>query len=256
MRRKAPIRQIFLLFLRRLRLPAALFVLFHLVVLTVYMGVEGVTWDDALFWITHPHAIDPEHVKTSTKIFATIVFTSVFFFQVWFAERILSAIFAPEGMEAWVMIKNQLNVRTIRDHFIVCGYGQVGRTVVDQLRKAEIPFVLIESDDGLYKEVLREGIPVIRGDAKRRGILTEAGIERAKGICVVIDNDADNLYITITARSLNPNAKILMRAGQRRYAEAMRNAGADDVIIPEYEGGLMVSRLVEKYAGRPLEPHS
>lgn len=106
MRRKAPIRQIFLLFLRRLRLPAALFVLFHLVVLTVYMGVEGVTWDDALFWITHPHGIHPEHVKTSTKLFATIVFTGVFFFQIWFAERILSAIFAPEGMEAWVMIKN------------------------------------------------------------------------------------------------------------------------------------------------------
>ena len=77
MRRKAPIRQIFLLFLRRLRLPAALFVLFHLVVLTVYMGVEGVTWDDALFWITHPHGIHPEHVTTSTKIFATIVFTGV-----------------------------------------------------------------------------------------------------------------------------------------------------------------------------------
>lgn len=256
MRRKAPIRQIFLLFLRRLRLPAALFVLFHLVVLTVYMGVEGVTWDDALFWITHPHGIHPEHVKTSTKLFATIVFTGVFFFQIWFAERILSAIFAPEGMEAWVMIKNQLNVGTIRDHFIVCGYGQVGRTVVDQLRKAQIPLVLIKSDDGLYKEVIKEGILVIRGDAKRKGILTEAGIERAKGICVLIDNDADNLYITITARSLNPTAKILMRAGQRRYAEAMRNAGADDVIIPEYEGGLMVSRLVEKYAGRPLEPHS
>ena len=251
MRRKAPIRQTFLLFLRRLRLPAALFVLFHLVVWTVYIVVEGVSWDDALFWITHPLGIPPEHVKTSTKLFATIVFTGVFFFQIWFAERILSAIFAPEGMEAWVMIKNQLNVGTIRDHFIVCGYGQVGRTVVDQLRKAQIPLVLIKSDDGLYKEVIKEGILVIRGDAKRKGILTEAGIERAKGICVLIDNDADNLYITITARSLNPNAKSLMGAGQRRYAEAMRNAGADDVIIPEYEGGLMVSRLVEKYAGRP-----
>ncbi|MEA3509746.1 MAG: hypothetical protein U9R33_04675, partial [candidate division NC10 bacterium] len=55
-------------------------------------------------------------------------------------------------------------------------------------------------------------------------------------------------------RSINPNAKIIMRAGQRRYAEAMHKAGADDVIIPEYEGGLMVSRLVEKYAGRALGP--
>ncbi|MFQ5656595.1 MAG: hypothetical protein ACE5G5_03575 [Candidatus Methylomirabilales bacterium] len=129
MRKRAPIGQVFLLFLRRLWLPAVLFVIFHLVVLTVYMGVEGVTWDDALFWITHPHAVHPEHVTTSTKIFATLVFPGVFFFQVWFAERILSALFAPEGSEGWVMIKNQVNVETVRDHFIVCGYGQVGRPV-------------------------------------------------------------------------------------------------------------------------------
>ncbi len=62
-----------------------------------------------------------------------------------------------------------------------------------------------------------------------------------------------HLYITITARSLNPGAKIVMRAGQRRYAEAMRNAGADEVIIPEYEGGLMVARLAEQHAGRTLK---
>lgn len=250
MQKRAPIGRIVLLFLKRLWFPGALFVVFHVLVLAVYMGVEGITWDDALFWITHAHAIHPEHVHTSTKIFATFVFTGVFFFQVWFAERILSVIFAPEGLEAWVMIKNQVNVAKIRDHFIVCGYGQVGRTVTDQLRKAAIPFVLIESNEGLYKEVVTAGMLAIRGDAKRSVVLMEAGIERAKGICVLIDNDADNLYITITARSLNPNVKILMRAGQRRYAEAMRNAGADDVIIPEYEGGLMVSRLVEKYAGR------
>jgi voltage-gated potassium channel len=90
---------------------------------------------------------------------------------------------------------------------------------------------------------------VVRGDAKRRDVLTQAGIERAKGICVLIDNDADNLYITITARSLNPRANIIMRAGQRRYAEAMKKAGADQVVIPEYEGGLMVARLVEQSAG-------
>jgi voltage-gated potassium channel len=77
--------------------------------------------------------------------------------------------------------------------------------------------------------------------------LKMAGIARAHGICIVIDNDADNLYITVTARSLNPNVKIITRAGQQRYAEAIRNSGADEVIIPEYEGGLMAGRMIEKY---------
>jgi len=67
----------------------------------------------------------------------------------------------------------------------------------------------------------------------------------------VIDNDADNLYITVTAKALNPKLRIITRAGQERYAQAMRNSGADEVIIPEYEGGLMAGRMIEKYAVVP-----
>jgi voltage-gated potassium channel len=74
-----------------------------------------------------------------------------------------------------------------------------------------------------------------------------AGIQRARGICIVIDNDSDNLYITVTARSLNADTKIITRAGHQRYANAIRNSGADEVIIPEYEGGLMTGRMIQKY---------
>ena len=61
----------------------------------------------------------------------------------------------------------------------------------------------------------------------------------------MIDNDADNLYITVTARALNPNVKIITRTGQQRYPNAIRNSGADEVIIPEYEGGLMTGRMIQ-----------
>jgi voltage-gated potassium channel len=86
----------------------------------------------------------------------------------------------------------------------------------------------------------------IQGDAKRHEVLQSAG-NRARGICIVIDNDADNLYITVTARALNPNVKIIPRAGQQRYANPIRNSGADEVIIPQYEGGLMTGRMIQKY---------
>ncbi len=248
--KRVPFRQVLLLFARRLWFPLFLFLLFNVLSVGVYMALEGLSFTDALFWITHPHAVHPEKVRTATKLFALFVYTGVFFFQVWLAERVLVTIFARDGLGAWGRMMNELNVANLKDHFVICGYGQVGRTVVDQLEKAGIPFVLVEIDEGLCNELLKEGVPVVRGDAKRRDVLTQAGIERAKGICVLIDNDADNLYITITARSLNPQAKIVMRAGQRRYAEAMKSAGADEVIIPEYEGGLMVARLVEQYAGR------
>lgn len=242
--------QVVRLFARRLQFPLFLFILFNLGSVVGYMGLEDLSLEDALFWILHPHSIDPGKVKTATKVLAIFIYTGVFFFQVWLAERVLVTIFGRNGLWAWGRMMNELDITKIKDHFVICGYGQVGRTVVDQLEKAGVPFVLVETDEGLCNELLKERIPVVRGDAKRRAVLSQAGIERAKGICVLIDNDADNLYITITARSLNPKAKIVMRAGQRRYAEAMKRAGADHVIIPEYEGGLMVARTVERLAGR------
>jgi voltage-gated potassium channel Kch len=115
------------------------------------------------------------------------------------------------------------------------------------LNKLEIPFVLIETNEGLCREHLKDGVMVIQGDAKRHDVLQSAGIDRARGICIVIDNDADNLYITVTARALNPNVKIITRAGPQGYPNAIRNSGADEVIIPEYEGGLMTGRMIQKY---------
>jgi voltage-gated potassium channel len=234
-------------FIRRLWLPLLVLAAFLGVCVIFYMRVEGLRPLDALFWVIHPHSIEYRAVHKSTKIFSMFVYAGVFALQIWIAERVLLTIFSRHGVEAWRTMVNEVNVDRLRDHFIICGYGQVGRTVVDQLERLDIPFVLIETNEGLYQELLNDKTPVIHGDAKRHDILMQAGIERARGICIVIDNDADNLYITVTARSLNPKMKIITRAGQQRYANAIRSSGADEVIIPEYEGGLMTGRMIQKY---------
>ncbi|MGA7218932.1 MAG: NAD(P)-binding protein [Candidatus Sulfotelmatobacter sp.] len=239
--------RILLLFLRRLWLPLVVFAGFSLVCVLVYRRLEGLTWQDALFWMIQPHAIDAKHVRNATKLFSLFVYAGVFAFQLWVAERVAVTIFNRQGMEAWRTMVNDVTVEKLNDHFIICGYGQVGRTVVDQLNRLKIPFVLIESNEGLYRELLKDKILSIHGDAKRHDVLRSAGIERARGVCIVIDNDADNLYITVTAKALNPKARIITRAGQSRYAQAMRNSGADEVIIPEYEGGLMTGRMIAKF---------
>lgn len=238
--------RILIVFLRRLWLPIVLLGAFLGVCTRVYMRLERLRWLDALFWIVHPHSIDYRSVHDGTKIFSVFVYIGVFAFQIWIAERVIVTIFSRHGMEAWKSMLNDVNIDRLRDHFIICGYGQVGRTVVDQLNRFEIPYVLIETNEGLYRQLVSDGVPVIQGDAKRHDVLLKAGIERARGICIVIDNDGDNLYITVTARALNPTLKIITRAGQRRYATAIQNSGADEVIIPEYEGGLMTGRMVQK----------
>lgn len=142
---------------------------------------------------------------------------------------------------------NNVDTEKLQDHFIICGYGHMGRAITDELTHLGTPFVVIEIDDELDRELLKDGVPVIHGDAKERDVLLSAGIERARGICIVIDNDLENLGITIVARALNPKLKIITRAGQRRYAEPLRNSGADEVIIPEYLGGLTVGRMIRQY---------
>ncbi|HVI10841.1 MAG TPA: NAD(P)-binding protein [Candidatus Binatia bacterium] len=239
--------RILLLFLRRLWLPVVVFAGFSLMCVLVYRRLEGVGWLDALFWMIHPHAIEPQRVHNATKAFSMFVYLGVFAFQIWVAERVLVTIFNRQGMEAWRNMVNDVSIDRLRDHFIICGYGQVGRTVVDQLNRLKIPFVLIENNEGICRELIKEKVLNIQGDAKRHDVLQSAGIERARGVCIVIDNDADNLYITVTAKSLNPKARIITRAGQSRYAQAMRNSGADEVIIPEYEGGLMTGRMIAKF---------
>jgi voltage-gated potassium channel len=239
--------RVLLLFLRRLLLPLAVFVVFSLICVLVYRHLEGLGWQDALFWMVHPHAIDAQKVRNATKLFALAVYFGVFAFQIWIAERVLVTIFNRQGMEAWRTMLNDVSIEKVTDHFIICGYGQVGRTVVDQLTRLEIPFVLIETNEEMCRALLKDKILVVQGDSKRHDILKTAGIERARGVCIVIDNDADNLYITVTAKALNPKARIITRAGQSRYAQAMRNSGADEVIIPEYEGGLMTGRMIAKY---------
>jgi voltage-gated potassium channel len=237
-----------LIVVRRLVVPFAVFVVFVLASVLVYRRLEHLSFSDALFWFVHPHAIEYSRVKTATKYFSMLVSLGTFAFEIWFAERILLTFLGQQGREVWKSMMNEMNLERIRDHFIICGYGQVGRTVIEQLNKARIRFVLIETNEGLYRQLLQEGALVIQGDAKRHTVLQEAGIERARGLCVVIDNDADNLYITITAKALNPRLRIITRAGQERYAAAMRTSGADAVVIPEFEGGKLAGQLVEKFA--------
>jgi len=246
---RPPVSRVLVEFIRRLWLPLLLFATFNLFCVAVYVHLEGLRWQDALFWITHPHSIHYGEVRDATKFFAMFVFLGVFAFQIWIAERVFITIFSRHGREVWLSMVNNIGIDRMRDHFIICGYGQVGRTVVSQLVRLRLPFVLIETNEGIYRQLLSERIPVVQGDAKQHDILRAAGIERAQGICIVIDNDADNLYVTITAKSLNPEIKIITRAGQERYAQAMRNSGADSVFIPEHEGGILAGKLIEQYAG-------
>jgi voltage-gated potassium channel len=131
----------------------------------------------------------------------------------------------------------QRRIDAMEDHFVICAYGRVGRTVARELEAEGAPFVVIDRDESLEDEMLRDGITYLVGDPTSEVKLRAAGIERAKALVCAVDDDADNVYITLAARSLNPDIFIVARAAEAISADRLYRAGADRVISPYVSSG-------------------
>jgi voltage-gated potassium channel len=128
---------------------------------------------------------------------------------------------------------------SMRDHFIVCGYGRVGRAAASGLVADRAAVVVIDPDPKAAQVLEREGLPHLLAEATEAALL-EAGIDRARGLVCAVDSDEVNVYITITARALNPSLTIVARAARPESVETLRRAGCDRVVSPY---GLSGSRM-------------
>lgn len=136
-------------------------------------------------------------------------------------------------------------IASMSGHVIVCGWGRVGRVVADQLARSGEEFVVVDVDAERLQGV---DYPSLVGDATDDDVLREAGIERAKALVCVMSNDAADLYVTLSGRSLNPGLFIIGRARVADSEEKIRRAGADRVINPQAIGGSRIAALL-------LQPH-
>lgn len=128
-------------------------------------------------------------------------------------------------------------IEKLRGHHVVCAYGRVGRTVAREFEGEGIPFVVIDAKEDLEGQMQEDGVPYILGDPASPDTLRRSGIERARALLCALDSDAANVYIALTARSLNPDLFIVARAGEPGSAELLFRAGADRVISPYVTSG-------------------
>jgi voltage-gated potassium channel len=135
-------------------------------------------------------------------------------------------------------------IRRLKNHYIICGFGRIGEIIARQLKERGIPLIVVESD--LEKMALLEeaGYDFVAGDATREEVLTEAGIERARGLVAVVHSDASNVYIVLTARSLNPRLYIVARAEEAGAEQKLKRAGADKVESPYEMGGRKMAHTI------------
>ena len=137
-----------------------------------------------------------------------------------------------------------LKLKNIKNHYILCGYGRIGMVIAQELMANGIPIMVIEQDPQSKEKLRSHGIPYIIDDATSEDVLVEAGIHRAKGLVTVVLSDADNLFITMSARGMNPGLFILSRADQEATEKKLIRAGANKVVMPYLIGGLRMVHTI------------
>jgi len=139
--------------------------------------------------------------------------------------------------------KMRTEIRKLSGHYVLCGFGRVGRQVAREFVRDEVPFVLIDQDPQKVEECLERGYPAITGEASDDDILEEAGIRYARGLVAAVDSDADNVFVVLSARKINPGLHIVARASSDESAAKLEIAGADRTLSPYAVGGRRLASL-------------
>ncbi|WP_170065482.1 potassium channel family protein [Abditibacterium utsteinense] len=157
---------------------------------------------------------------------------------------ITKAVTAGELRHTTEILRLQRAMKHLHDHVIICGYGRMGQTLARELFEAGVPFVVIDRDEERVAQVRTDGFHAHRGDATDEAALEFVGIARAKTLATVLPADAVNVFITLTARNLSREINIIARGEQPSTEKKLRQAGADDVILPATIGGLRIAHSI------------
>ncbi len=139
-------------------------------------------------------------------------------------------------------------LETIRDHFIICGYGRIGMIVARQFRRQRIPYVVVERDPGRVQAATDDGGLSVEADASREDVLKRVGLDRARGLIAVVGTDAENVYAVLSARVMRPDLFIVSRAETDDATLKLKRAGADRVISPYQIGGMQIAQTAVRPA--------
>ncbi len=156
----------------------------------------------------------------------------------------LKAIFEGEFQDMFGRRRLKKTLESLEDHYIVCGYGRMGRVICNELKQKGIPFIVVEKE--AQELDVDDDVMIVYGDATRDELLKSVGIKRAKGLISVLDSDAQNLYVVLSARGLNKGFFIVARANEEGADYKLTRAGADKVVSPYHIGGIRIAHTILK----------
>ncbi len=202
-----------------------------------YMGLEGWSFLNALIFVLSTITtigygnIYPSHRSGEifTAALMVMALTSVVVLLSTFANRLINLV--SRGLSP--MERNERAVRALQDHIVVAATGELASLLAQNLRAKELPFAVITGDPDLHARWLEEGVPSVLGNPDEEEVLRRAGIERARGLIVALDSDADNVFMVLSAHDLNPRLRIIGRAHTASSIVKLRRSGANEVVLPE-----------------------
>src|SRR6056297_2182853 len=157
---------------------------------------------------------------------------------------IFALFFEGQLKDAWRKRRMEYKIKELKDHYIVCGAGEVGNIVIQQFRENKLEFLVIENNQERVEELKKEGILTINDDATSEDALIHAKIEEAKGLVASLSNDAENVFTVLTARQLNPDIYIIAKAIEKNAYKKLEKAGANNTISPNEIGGRRIAAMV------------
>lgn len=189
---------------------------------------------------------DIEVHSNSAHVFLVFLMLGGVGVMLYFAGLMMA--FLIEGQLAGVYGRRKMNkkILQLQDHIIVCGAGRVGKQVLYRLRKEGAPCVVIEQQEDLANKFIEEGFLVIHSDATLDETLKKARIDKAKGLITALPDDSSNVFVTLTAKGLNPGIHVVARMDQLESENKLVRAGADKVISPAILGGRRMAMSILK----------
>lgn len=213
-----------------------------------YRFISGYSWIDAVYMtvitITTVGFSEIKPLDTESKIFTIFLILSSVVIVGYAISIITEYILSKNNFEDIKQRKMQKKIDAMTNHIIICGYGRNGKQAAKKLLAYKKQYVIIEHNKDIIDKSQDENIPFILGNANEDEILIKAGIERASTLISALPNDADNLFIVLSARQINKGMCIISRASQETSYNKLKLAGANNVILPDRIGGDHMASLV------------
>ena len=213
-----------------------------------FMIVEGWSFFDSFYMtiitVSTVGFNEVNELSTGGKLFTSFLIITSFGTFAYAVSAITSYIVGGEYKTYFQEYKALKMVNKMESHTIVCGYGRVGKQAAHDLRFYKKPFVVVERDQEITEDPQHDAVAFIKGDSTDDQVLLKASIKSATSLITALPKDADNLFVVLSAREINPKLKIISRASSYSSMRKLRIAGADNVIMPDTVGGAHMASLV------------